>query len=141
MREARRLALIERQVLMAKVARRQALRGLADALAAEERSALLAARSRQLATASAPQPGATSGAALAARAGFAAGLTQLAVTAAEAAGDAARQSAWASETLAAAETRAKRLAEREVEARAALDAVKAKREAAHALPLARKLQT
>ncbi len=140
MREARRLALLQRQALLAKVARRQALRGLADALAAEERSQLIAARSRQLALASAPQPGATSGAALAARSGFTASLAQLAVTAAEAAGDAARQSAWQAETLAAAETRARRLAEREAEVRAALDAFKAKREAAHAPPLARKLQ-
>jgi hypothetical protein len=141
MREARRLALIQRQALIAKVARRQALRGLAEALEAEARSHALADRASALVASSAPQPGATQGAALAARAGFTAGLAQLAVTAAEAAGDAARQSAWASETLALAETRSRRLAEREVEARAALDAVKAKAEAARSLPLARKLQT
>jgi hypothetical protein len=141
MREARRLALIQRQALIAKVARRQALRGLAEALEAEARSHALADRASALVASSAPQPGATLGAALAARAGFTAGLAQLAVTAADAAGDAARQSAWASETLALAETRSRRLAEREVEARAALDAVKAKAEAARSLPLARKLQT
>lgn len=57
MREARRLALIRRQALIATVARRQALRGLADALEAEARSHALAARSRALVASSAPQPG------------------------------------------------------------------------------------
>jgi hypothetical protein len=140
-REERRLALFRRQALIAKVARRQALRALADALAAEERSALLAARSRTLVAASAPQPGATLGAALAERAAFTASLAQLADTAADAAGDAARQSAWQAETLARAETRAKRLAEREAEARSALEVLKARREQARSLPLARKLHT
>lgn len=141
MREARRLALFQRQALLAKVARRQALRALADALAAEERSEALAARSRQLVAASAPQPGAMAAEVFAARAAFTASLVQLADTAAAAAGDAARQSAWQAETLAQIETRARRLAEREAEARAALDAVRARREQAHAALLARKLQT
>ncbi len=141
MREARRLALIERQALIARVARRQALRTLAEALEAEARSHALAARSRRLVAASAPPPGPTTGAALAERAGFTAGLAQLAATAAEAAEDAARQAAWQAEALARAETRARRLAEREAEARSALEAAKARREQALALPLARKLQT
>jgi len=141
MREARRLGLLRRQALIAEVARRQALRGLAEALAAEARSQALALRSRQLVGASAPGPGVTSGAALAARAGFTAGLAQLAGNAADAARDAARQSAWQAESLASAETRARRLAERTAEARAALDAARMRREAARALPLARKLQS
>ncbi|WP_198157244.1 hypothetical protein, partial [Erythrobacter dokdonensis] len=58
---------------------------------------------------------------------------------AEAAGDAARQSAWQAETLAAAETRSRRLAEREAEARAAVAAVKATRDLTHTALLARKL--
>ena len=65
MREVRRLALIQRQALIAKVARRQALRGLAEALEAEARSNALAERASALVASSAPQPGATVGAALA----------------------------------------------------------------------------
>lgn len=139
MREARRLALIRRQALIATVARRQALRGLADALEAEARSHALAARSRALVASSAPQPGATVGAVLAARAGFTAALAQLAGTADAAAGDATRQSEWQAESFAAAETRSRRLAEREAEARAAFETLKLRREQARSLPLARKL--
>lgn len=140
MREARRLALLKRQALIAEVARKQALRGLAEALEAEARGAALAARSRALVAASAPAPGLTGGAALQARAAFTAGLAQLAVNAEDAARDAARQRAWQSENLARAENRAKRLAELAGEARAALAAARERREAARALPLARKLQ-
>ncbi len=142
LREARRLALLRRQGLIAEVARKQALRGLAEALDAEARSHRLATRSRMLVASSAAQPGQTLGAALMARAAFTASLAQLAETAGAAAADAARQSAWQSETLALAETRAKRLAEREAEARAALEAAKAQRaQAQDASGLARKLQS
>lgn len=141
MREQRRLALVQRQALIARVARQQALRGLAEALDSENRSRALAERSRGLVASSAPQLGAMMAEAFAARAGFTASLAQLAVTAADAADDAARQSAWQAETLARAETRAKRMEEREAEARAALEAVQARREQAHAPALARKLQT
>lgn len=140
MREARRLALIERQALIAKVARRQALRGLAHALESEARSAALAARSRQLVAVSAPQPGAMAAEVFAARAVFTASLVELAASAEDAAADAARQSAWQAETLAQAETRAKRLAEREAEARAALESVKRRRAQPDAPRMARKLQ-
>lgn len=141
MREARRLALLRRQSLIAEVARKQALRGLAEALEAEARSHALAQRSRRLVAASAPVQGATTGAALHGRAAFTAGLAQLAVNASDAARDAARQSAWATENLTRAETRAKRLAEMTGDARIALEAVRERREAARALPLARKLQS
>lgn len=142
MREARRLTLIARQMLIAEVARKQALRGLAEALELQSRNHALATRSRALVAASAPAPGATTGAALAGRAAFAASLAQLATTASDAAHDAARQTEWQTETLAKAETRARRLAERQTEARAALDAVKARRAQAHdAATLARKLQS
>jgi hypothetical protein len=70
MREARRLALLERQRLIADVARKQALRGLAEALEAEARSHALAERSARLVAASAPGEGVTSGAALQSRAAF-----------------------------------------------------------------------
>lgn len=141
MHEARRLALIARQGLIAAVARKQALRGLAEALDTEARSRALAERSRMLVAASAARPGATTGAALMERAAFTASLAQLAATAGDAANDAARQTAWQAETLGLAETRAKRLAEREAEARTALDAAKARRAQAHeASTLARKLQ-
>jgi hypothetical protein len=142
MREKRRLALIRRQALMARVARQQALRALAEALESEERSQMLAGRSRMLVAASAPQPGAMLAEAFAARAGFAASLAQLAATAADAASDAARQTEWQAETLSRAETRAKRLAEREDAARAALETAQERREQAHAAAaLARKLHT
>ncbi len=139
MREARRLALIERQALITKVARRQALRALADALAAEERSNALASRSRYLAAASAPKEGLTTGAALASRAGFTSGLEQLAATAEGSASDAARLSVWQAEVLAETEARAKRLAERESEARAALDATRTRRDLVQLASVARKL--
>lgn len=139
-REARRLTLLRRQGLIAEVARKQALRGLAEALEAEARHQALAARSRLLVAASQPGAGATTGAALQARAGFTAGLSQLSAHAGDAAHDAARQRAWASENLTRAETRAKRLGEMTDEARAALTAVKERAEAQRELPLARKLQ-
>lgn len=140
--EERRLVLIRRQGLIAEVARKQALRGLAEALDTEARSHTLASRSQQLVAATAAQPGETIGAALMGRAAFTASLSQLAATAGAAAQDAARQTTWQTETLALAETRAKRLAEREAEARAALDAAKARRAQAHeASTLARKLHS
>lgn len=142
MREARRLALIQRQSMIAEVARKQALRGLSEAMEAEARSHTLAARSRALVGSSAPAPGDTTGAALQGRAAFTASLAQLATTARDAARDAARQSEWQTETLARIERRAKRLAERQAEACAALDAAKARREAAHEFSaMARKLHS
>lgn len=141
MREARRLALIQRQSMMASVARKQSLRTLAEAMEAEARSHALAVRSRALVGSSAPAPGTTTGSALQGRAAFTASLAQLAHTASDAAHDAARQTQWQAETLAKIETRAKRLAERQAEARAALDAAKAQRAQAHeASTMARKLQ-
>ncbi|MDP5104460.1 MAG: hypothetical protein NWP98_11085 [Erythrobacter sp.] len=141
MREERRLSLIQRQSLIAAVARKQALRGLAEALDTEKRSNALAQKSQLLVAASAAQPGATIGAVLQGRAAFTASLAQLAATAGQAAHDASRQTAWQAETLGQAETRAKRLAEREAEARTALDLVKARKAEAHnAAGLARKLQ-
>jgi hypothetical protein len=141
MREARRLALLERQQLIADVARKQALRGLAEALEAEARSHALAERSARLVAASAPGTGVTSGAALQSRAAFTAGLAQLAAHARDGARDSARQRAWQADALAKAETRARRLAELTTEARAALAAARERREAARSLPLARKLQS
>lgn len=135
------MALLRRQGLIAEVARKQALRGLAEALEAEARHDALAERSRRLVAASAPGTGVTTGAALQARAGFTAGLAQLATNATDAAHDAARQRAWAADSLTRAETRAQRLAERTDEARAALSAAKERAEAQRELPLARKLQS
>lgn len=140
MREARRLMLIQRQSLIAEIARKQALRGLAEALDTEARSHALANKSQMLMAVSAAQPGATSGAALQQRSAFTASLAQIAATAGGAAHDAIRQTAWQAETLGQAETRAKRLAERESEARTALDLVKAHKAEAHSMAtLARKL--
>ena len=141
MREARRLTLLRRQSLIAEVARKQALRGLAEALETEARSHALAERSRMLVAASAPGAGATTGAALQARGVFTAGLARIAVSAGDAARDAARQRAWQSESLTRAETRARRLEEMTGDARKALEAALERREAARAMPLARKLHS
>lgn len=140
MREARRLTLLRRQSLIAEVARKQALRGLAEALEAESRSNALAERSRMLVAASGPGAGETTGAALQARGVFTAGLARIAVSAGDAARDAARQRAWQTDSLTRAETRARRLEEMTGDARKALDAALERREAARAMPLARKLQ-
>lgn len=140
MREVRRLALVQRQALIARIARQQALRGLAQALEDEERSRALAERSRALLAAIASQPGATSGAALAEREAFAASLAKLARQASAAAQDAARQSEWQAETLAKAELRAERMAERAGQARLAVAQARERRaDAAGASGLARKL--
>jgi hypothetical protein len=140
-REARRLTLLRRQSLIAEVARKQALRGLAEALEAEARHDALAQRSRLLVAASQPGSGPTTGAALQARSGFTAGLSQIAAHAGDAARDAARQRAWATDSLTRAQTRAKRLAEMTSNARAALTAAQERAEAQRELPLARKLQS
>lgn len=139
MREARRLALLKRQSLIAEVARKQALRALAEALEAEARGQALAARSLRLVAASAAREGETTGAALALRAAFTAGLAQLATNAGDAARDAARQREWQADALARTETRAKRLAEMSAEALRALSAAQERRAAAREVPLARKL--
>jgi hypothetical protein len=140
-REARRLALLRRQSLIAEVARKQAIKGLAEAMEAEAHSQALAGRTRALVAASAPARGSTSGAALTGRADFVAGLAQLARNAHQSAEDAARQREWAAQTYADKEARARRLAELEADARAALEAVQERREAARTVPLARKLQS
>ena len=141
MREARRLTLLRRQSLIAEVARKQALRGLAEALEAESRSNALAERSRMLVAASGPGAGATTGAALQARGVLPAGRARIAVSAGDAARDAARQRAWQTDSLTRAETRARRLEEMTGDARKALDAALERREAARAMPLARKLHS
>lgn len=140
-REARRLALLQRQTLIAEVARKQALRGLAEALETEARHHAFAARTGRLVALAAPRDGGTTGAALQARAAFTAGLAQVALQAGEAANDAARQRAWQSDALAQADTRARRLADMTQGARAALAAAKDRAEAARELPLARKLHS
>ena len=141
MREARRVALLKRQSLIAEVAKKQALRALAESLEAEARGAALAARSLRLVAASAARAGPTTGAALGQRAAFTAGLAQLAANAGDAARDAALQRQWQTESLTRAETRAKRLAEMSADARTALAAAQERREAARAMPLARKLHS
>lgn len=140
MREARRVALLRRQCLIAEVARKQALRALAEALEAEARGQALAARSLRLVAATAAREGPTGGAALAQRAAFTAALAQLAANAGDAARDASRQREWQVDALARTETRAKRLAEMSAEARKVLATAQERRAAAREMPLARKLQ-
>lgn len=140
MHERRRLALAARQTMIARLGQRQAMRSLAEALVEEQRSQHLAQRSRTLVAASGVKPGEVGADTLAARTAFAAGLAGIAANAAFAAGDAARQAAWQAEALGHAESRLKRLEERERSARQALDQALTKREDAHNAGLARKLQ-
>lgn len=140
--ETRRLALLQRQGLIAGLGRHTAMRALAEALDDEARTAALAQRSKALLqAASLAADGPQAAAALATRVRFAAGLGQIASDAAAAMGDAARQTEWQSQALAAAEARAKRLAEMERAAVRALDRAQERRREPAPSKLARKLQT
>lgn len=139
MRERRRLALANRQAMIARLGQRQAMRSLAEALGEEQRSHNLAERSRVLVAVSGVKPGEVAADTLAARTAFTAGLAGIAANAAGVADDAARQAAWQAEALAQAENRLKRLEERESAARQALDKALANREGTDIPGLARKL--
>ena len=138
--EARRLALVRLQGMMAAMARREAMRALADALDEERRRSAVARRSAALLASANPREGAASAATLAERVRFAAGVARLAGDAEAAKSDAQRQAAWQADLLAAAETRARRIAELEASALRALEAARAARADA-AVKLARKLQS
>lgn len=112
MRERRRIRLIECQLQLAKVARRETLAELSDAVAEEERTALLVGRTRTIAGSFRDLSPANDGAALFERASFTSCLEAIARDAERVgrdAGDRARAQALA---LAETETREKRLSER-----------------------------
>lgn len=139
-REARRLAVIERQALLARIGRRNALASLSAALADEDASSALASRSRGMAEDYAWSGDMREGATLAERARFASALSGIAREAERARDDAARQAEWQAQALAASEQRMKRLQEHEVTARRAVEAAREKRDMVEAGALARKLQ-
>ncbi len=138
--ERRRLALVRLQTMIAAMARREAMRGLAEALDEERRRAALGQRSAALLASAGARPGPASGAELARRTRFAGGLSQIARDAAAARGDAQRQAEWQAGQLAAAEARARRLAELEIAAASALAAARERRAAPLPAAMARKLQ-
>ncbi|ODT00015.1 MAG: hypothetical protein ABS49_06765 [Erythrobacter sp. SCN 62-14] len=139
--DKRRLALVRLQAMIAGMARREAMRALAEALDEERRRSALAQRSAGLLAAASAQAGTTSGAALAARLRFGSGVARLAQDAAAARSDALRQAVWQADQLAVAEARERRLGELERAARSALDAARERSAAMLAGAMARKLQS
>ena len=138
--QQRRLALVRLQAMIAGMARREAMRGLADALDEERRRSALAQRSADLLAQAGARAGAATGDDLARRARFAAGIARIAADAAAASGDALRQADWQASQLAAAEVRARRLAELEIAAASALVQAQEQRAAQTGAAMARKLQ-
>ncbi len=112
MADKRQLKRAERQLILARIARRDAMASLAQSLAEEQRSASLADRSRTLAKGYAARANLETGEALARHKFFAAQLTGLARQADQARGDASRQAEWQVDALAKAEQRIDRLDER-----------------------------
>lgn len=140
MRERRRLALAKRQALLAQVERREALAALAEAVAEETRNASLAARSRDLLSSYGQRAGMPEASELRTKAAFVRSLQAIADQADQAHADARDQSHWQSRTLAAAQTRADRYADRLLEAKRELRSVLERREQPLAQRMARKLQ-
>lgn len=138
-KQQRRLALVRLQAMIAGMARREAMRGLADALDEERRRSALAQRSADLLASAGVRAGAATGDDLARRARFAAGVARIAGDAAAASGDALRQADWQASQLAAAEVRARRLAELEIAAANALVQAQDQRAAQLGAAMARKL--
>ena len=138
-KEQRRLALVRLQAMMASLARRDAMRALAEAIDEERRRSALAERSAALLASSGTRLGVALADELARRSCFVRGVARIADDAAAAHSDARRQTAWQADNLAAAEARARRLSELESEAAAALAAACERRAAPLTGALARKL--
>lgn len=141
MNERRLHSRFERQLTLAKIARRDAMAALADALAEERKSAALAERSRALMREYEARGELPSGSALREHAAFVQSLQGVALQADEASKDAGDQAHWQVQTLAAAETRATRLESRLEAARRELTALQTRREGEASAAMARKLQT
>ncbi len=119
MREKRRLRLSERQTLLARIARREAMTSLAETLDEEAKSAALAERSRAMAHEYGQRSVTGIAADLHQLSALASGLARLAKDAENARHDARQQADWQVEALAETENRLKRLEERTVAARQA----------------------
>lgn len=145
----RRLKLARRQLLMAQIARREARHAFANAIAEEQRSADIDARSRDLlneyATRARQPLYNPDGQALRGNFAFVRSLQAVARNAQQVALDAKEQSAWQARTLAAAEHRMTRHEERLKHDLREAEAELCKREAASELAsgsgMARKLQS
>lgn len=137
--EKRRLALVRMQAMVAGLARREAMRGLAEALDEERRRHALAERAAQLLASSGARTGTALGEDIARASRFATGIARIADDAAVARGDARRQTEWQASQLASAEARARRLAEIETAAETALFEARDRRTAPLAMAMARKL--
>ncbi len=109
MRERRKLALAKHQLLIAKIARREALSALAKSLDEEHKSAQLADKSRSLARGYRVDMREGDAQMLAVRAHFASSLTDLAKDADRARGDAEEQAQFHREALSQTEAREDRL--------------------------------
>ncbi|NQX93515.1 MAG: hypothetical protein HRT64_01060 [Erythrobacter sp.] len=111
-RAKRRVRVARRQALLAEVSQRAAMRGLADALAEEDRSSILAERSRELTRTYGGRSQAQDAGALQQNARFAGALASLAGNAEAARADARQQAEWQAQALGQAQTRARLQSER-----------------------------
>ena len=127
-REKRRVRLARRQAMLAEARQRAAMRGLADALAEENRSDGLARRSRALVANYSGRAQLADGEALHQAVAFTGGLASLARDANAAQEDAGRQAQWQAQALGEAQTRAKRQSERLAEALAVYSTARERRE-------------
>ncbi|EAQ28897.1 hypothetical protein NAP1_14898 [Erythrobacter sp. NAP1] len=141
MRERARLKFAARQSLLAKMARREAMAGFADAAREELRSDTLAERSKHLLAQYTDKPGHACAQDLRDLHAFAQSLGIVASQAEEAQHDASAQMQWHAQTLAEASARADAADDRLLSARRALSVALERREEETPRRVARKLQT
>lgn len=127
--------------MLARIARREAMAALAEAIAEEERTTALAQRCRALLSEYRSLPPAEDAEALRERTAFTASLQGVAKEADQAQLDASDQAVWQAGTLVAAETRAARIEERREAAKRTLEAALERREQSHGQGVAHKLQS
>ncbi|BDI60111.1 hypothetical protein [Qipengyuania nanhaisediminis] len=132
-RGRRRESLVGRQLVLARIARREAMAALADAIVKEENSASLAERSAEMIRAYSRRREAQDGEDLRSQSRFLGSLGAIAEDAEAARRDAIDQTRWHVDTLAAAQTRADRLEKRDSQARKARRA-EAERKIAESAP-------
>ena len=137
--ERRRFDLARRQLTFAEIARREAMAALADAVNEEERTASLAERSRELLRDYEARADTEYGGSLRDHNRFTQRLQSIAEQADQARNDANDQAQWQVQSLAVAETRARRFDERMQSASREIEAIKEKRAQAQEAALARKL--
>lgn len=139
MPERRKLKIAERQIMLARIARRETMSALAGAIDSENKSAALADRSRQLLHSYGAREDVCDGQGLREIVTITGGLAKLAGDADVARGDARNRAAQQADALAAAENRLKRLEQRAHRTRRAMMEVKAARQQDPAPQMAQKL--